>query len=90
MPSGRHSRLIRCLRMKTLVPLPVGDYLSRTTDPDCEYVDGHLVERNVGELATVMHRAAPVPSFYTGRRVSGLECRSGFKFVLIVFACLML
>ncbi len=30
--------------------VPLTDYLSRTTDPDCEYVDGRLVERNVGEI----------------------------------------
>lgn len=26
------------------------DYLSHTPDPDCEYVDGHLLERSVGEI----------------------------------------
>ena len=32
----------------TLVPL--GEYLETVYEPDCEYIDGELVERNVGEL----------------------------------------
>ena len=34
--------------MKDLL-VPVEEYLSTTYEPDCEYVDGILVERNVGE-----------------------------------------
>ena len=37
--------------MTTLALVPISDYLGRTTDPDCEYVDGRLVERNVGEIS---------------------------------------
>jgi Uma2 family endonuclease len=33
----------------TLVPLPVEEYLQTTYHPDREYLDGRLVERNVGE-----------------------------------------
>ncbi len=36
--------------MSTLALVPPSDYLSRTTDPDCEYLEGRLVERNVGEI----------------------------------------
>ncbi|MBI4874356.1 MAG: Uma2 family endonuclease [Acidobacteria bacterium] len=35
--------------MGTTTLLPVGEYLSRRYRPDREYVDGQLVERNVGE-----------------------------------------
>jgi Uma2 family endonuclease len=35
--------------MVALVPL--GDYLDHITDPDCEYVEGRLVARNVGEIS---------------------------------------
>jgi Uma2 family endonuclease len=35
--------------MATLVTLPVEEYLRTAYDPDMEYVDGQLVERNVGE-----------------------------------------
>jgi len=31
----------------TLIPLE--EYLSKVFEPDCEYIDGELVERNVGE-----------------------------------------
>ena len=31
--------------------VPLADYLGHTTDPDCDYIDGHLVERNVGEIS---------------------------------------
>ena len=35
--------------MATLAMLPVEEYLRTAYDPDMEYVDGQLVERNVGE-----------------------------------------
>jgi Uma2 family endonuclease len=35
--------------MATLVALPLEEYLRTSYDPDMEYVDGRLVERNVGE-----------------------------------------
>jgi len=31
--------------------VPLSDYLDHTTDPDCEYMEGRLVERNVGEIS---------------------------------------
>lgn len=37
--------------MSTTALVPLGHYLSHTTDPDCDYVDGRLVERNVGEIS---------------------------------------
>lgn len=36
--------------MSTTIPVPLADYLGHTMQPDCEYLDGHLVERNVGEI----------------------------------------
>jgi Uma2 family endonuclease len=35
--------------MATLVAVPIEEYLQTTYHPDREYVDGQLVERNVGE-----------------------------------------
>ncbi|HYL75599.1 MAG TPA: Uma2 family endonuclease [Bryobacteraceae bacterium] len=35
------------MRAATLVP--VEEYLSTSYDPDCDYVDGQIVERNLGE-----------------------------------------
>jgi Uma2 family endonuclease len=37
--------------MSTAALVPLSDYLGHTTHPDCEYVDGRLVERNVGEIS---------------------------------------
>jgi|SRR5271165_1695332 len=37
--------------MSSLAQVPLSDYLGRTTDPDCEYLEGRLVERNVGEIS---------------------------------------
>lgn len=36
--------------MATGALISVEEYLSTSYDPDCEYVDGELVERNVGEF----------------------------------------
>ena len=35
--------------MATLAIVPVSEYLSQTYEPDCDYLDGELEERNVGE-----------------------------------------
>jgi Uma2 family endonuclease len=44
--SSRHLDYPRSMQA-TLVP--VEEYLSTNYDPDCEYVDGEIVERNLGE-----------------------------------------
>jgi len=36
--------------METATLVPVEEYLRTNYDPDCEYVDGRIVERNLGEL----------------------------------------
>jgi len=35
--------------MKAAAPISVDEYLRTTYDPDCDYVDGEVIERNVGE-----------------------------------------
>lgn len=35
--------------MATLAVVPLSDYLSQTYEPDCDFIDGELEERNVGE-----------------------------------------
>jgi Uma2 family endonuclease len=35
--------------MKTAALVPVEEYLRTTYDPDCDYVDGEVLERNLGE-----------------------------------------
>jgi len=35
--------------MSTTLAVPVSEYLETSYRPDCEYIDGELLERNVGE-----------------------------------------
>ena len=35
--------------MKAEALVPVEEYLRTSYDPDCDYVDGEVVERNLGE-----------------------------------------
>lgn len=37
--------------MPTAVLVPVSEYLEQTYNPDCEYIEGILHERNVGEIS---------------------------------------
>src|ERR1035438_1962300 len=36
--------------MKTAALIPGEEYLRTTYDPDCDYVDGEVLERHLGEL----------------------------------------
>jgi len=38
--------------METATLVPVEEYLRTHYDPDCEYVDGRIVERTGGDLET--------------------------------------
>ena len=35
--------------MASSVLIPVSEYLRTTYRPDCDYIDGELMERNIGE-----------------------------------------
>lgn len=37
--------------MASATLIPVSEYLSTTYRPDCDYIDGELKERNVGEIS---------------------------------------
>jgi Uma2 family endonuclease len=59
--------------MSTLALVPLGDYLRRTPDPDCEYLEGRLLERNVGEIShgdaqgrTYAYVLFNAPAFWAG------------------------
>jgi Uma2 family endonuclease len=58
------------MAVATLVPIE--EYLSSSWDPDREYVDGRLIERNVGELDH---------SYLQGFLYSALQRRNLFAFV---------
>ena len=36
--------------MSTIVTVPLNEYLESVYEPECEYIDGELRERNVGEV----------------------------------------
>jgi len=36
--------------MSTAVSVPLSEYLETSYRPDCEYIDGEILERNLGEL----------------------------------------
>jgi Uma2 family endonuclease len=36
--------------MSTVVSVPLSEYLETSYRPDCEYIDGEILERNLGEL----------------------------------------
>lgn len=59
--------------MSTILLVPLSDYLHHTKDPDYEYLEGRLVERNVGEIGhgdaqgrTYAHVLTTQPGFWAG------------------------
>jgi Uma2 family endonuclease len=65
--------------MATSSLIPVSEYLSTTYEPDCDYIDGELQERNVGETAHSFVQSILVAMFNANRRawkvVAGTEMR---------------
>ncbi len=62
--------------MPAAVLVPVSEYLGHTYDPDCEYIDGMLQERNVGEIshsdaqtAVTVYARTHFPGFWSGVEV---------------------
>ena len=59
--------------------ISVEDYLATAYEPDCDYVDGHIEERNVGELShsRVQLRVGAylLAHFGKGDEVAATECR---------------
>jgi Uma2 family endonuclease len=54
--------------MKTAALVPLEEYLDTTYNPDCDYVDGEVVERNVGEQDHSDIQSELVYFFRTRRR----------------------
>ena len=55
--------------MATPVLIPISEYLNTTYRPDCDYVDGELLERNMGERPHATIQGFFVASFYNQRRL---------------------
>ncbi len=58
--------------MATPVLVPISEYLHTTYRPDCDYVDGELKERNVGERPHGSLQGLLASLFLVNRRVWGL------------------
>lgn len=58
--------------MATPVLIPVSDYLNTAYHPDCDYVDGELKERNVGEKPHGLVQGILSHIFMANRRTWGL------------------
>lgn len=71
------SRDTSCMASTTLIP--VSEYLRTTYHPDCDYVDGELQERNLGESAHSFLQTILVALFHANRStwkiVAGAEIR---------------
>ncbi|MDR3702535.1 MAG: Uma2 family endonuclease [Candidatus Sulfopaludibacter sp.] len=59
--------------MQTGELMSVREYLSTSFRPDCDYVDGEVVERNVGERDHSRLQAAIIAYFYARRKEWGIE-----------------
>ena len=62
--------------MTTAVLVPLSEYLGHTYDPDCEYLEGILKERNVGEVnhseaqsALIVYARTQIRGFWSGVEV---------------------
>jgi Uma2 family endonuclease len=63
-------RYAEAMATGTLVSLE--EYLSTTYDPDCEYVDGELLERNMGEFDHAGVQGIILALLYNQRRQYGI------------------
>ena len=59
--------------MEAATMIPAEEYLRTHYDPDCEYVDGRIVERNLGELPHSLSQRAII--IYLGTRENKLGIR---------------
>jgi Uma2 family endonuclease len=60
--------------MASATLIPVEEYLNTTYRPDCDYVDGELQERNVGERPHAAVQTILAIIFNANRRAWGIVC----------------
>ena len=67
--------------MATAVMVPLSEYLGHTYNPDCDYIDGILEERNVGEIShsEVQTAVAAYMRYRTTGFWAGVEARVHVK-----------
>jgi Uma2 family endonuclease len=61
------------LSMPVTELVPVEEYLSTDYSPDCDYVDGVLEDRNLGERDHSLLQAALIAWFYARRKELGIQ-----------------
>ena len=59
--------------MATKALIPVEVYLTSVYRPDCDYVDGEVLERTLGEREHSYIQAALVSYFFSRRKALGIE-----------------
>jgi Uma2 family endonuclease len=59
--------------MATRTFIPVEEYLTTVYRPDCDYVDGEVLERNLGEREHSFIQVALSSYFFTRRKAWGIE-----------------
>lgn len=59
--------------MATAVHVPLSEYLATTYEPDCDYVDGEVLERNLGDEQHAALQLAIGAIFYVNRRAWGIR-----------------
>jgi Uma2 family endonuclease len=58
--------------MSSATLIPVSEYLKTSYSPDCDYIDGELLERNEGEREHAALQAIVVSIFQANRRAWGV------------------
>ncbi len=82
--------------MASLTAIPVDEYLHTVYEPDCDYVDGEVIERNLGEFHHGMLQAIIVRMMYDWagtlriRVISELRMRVATTRFRIPDVCVML
>ena len=65
--------------MASVALIPVSEYLRTTYRPDCDYIEGELRERNVGELPHSLMEAILCTIFNTNRREWGVIAAPDYR-----------
>jgi Uma2 family endonuclease len=65
--------------MATGARISLEEYLSTSYDPDCEYVDGELIERNTGEFDHSALQTIISALLYNQRRETGIHVFTGLR-----------
>src|SRR5262249_34090705 len=65
--------------MSTIISVSEEEYLRTTYEPDCEFEDGVLIERNLGERDHSWLQAALAAYFFNRRKRWGIEVYTGAR-----------